>query len=133
MSDPALWSVLALAGTTAMHSIPHIVQVWRNRSEAETKLVLKALADVQELRSELKAAEGRIEQLEGALKDERVARSNSDGQVAILQQQLDRTEAFQELWEKRARKMKSEFDDLYDALHSSAHGKSLPPRPVDDW
>lgn len=133
MGDGTTWAMLALAGTTALHSIPHIVQAWSKRSQAETLLLHQALAELSELRAWRKDAEAKMDALEVALASEKAARGYSEGQVVALQQQLDRTDVELGLWEKRARVMKEQFDDLYDAVSSSSQGKSLPPRAPDAW
>jgi septal ring factor EnvC (AmiA/AmiB activator) len=123
----------ALACATAMHSVPHIVKAWRKRSEAESDLIIQALADVKRLTKEAKEDRERLAMVEAELEEVKLARSHSDGQVAVLRMQLERVETVQALWEKRARRMKEEYDDLYDAVNSSSSGKSLPPRKQEDW
>jgi chromosome segregation ATPase len=122
-----------LAGATALHSVPHIVQAWRSRSLTHDSLVLKALGDVERLTMEAKERDERMEKLEAELEDVRLARSHADGQIAIFQLQLDRALTEQELWEGRARALAEQLDDLYRAVSSSEQGKSLPPCPQRNW
>jgi septal ring factor EnvC (AmiA/AmiB activator) len=133
MSDLTAWGLSALAGATALHSVPHIVKAWRKRSEAESDLIVEALAELKQLRVWRVEAEGKFGRLEAALAEEKAARSHSDGQVAVLQMQLDRTHVEQELWEKRARALWEQVDDLYRCVASSEQGRSLPPPPGKDW
>lgn len=130
MADGTTWALLALAGTTALHSIPHIVHAWSKRSEAETKLLHSALNELAELRQWRKEAEGKMDRLEAEAEGERRARA---AETAALSAQLERTEVEVGLWERRARKLRDELGDVYAAILSSHQGKSLPPRAPDDW
>jgi septal ring factor EnvC (AmiA/AmiB activator) len=126
-------ALITLGVSVAIRAIPDLVRSWRKRSEAESDLIIQAIADVKRLTKEAQEGRDRIDRLEAELEEVKVARSHADGQIAVFQMQLDRSDAELALWEKRARKMKQEFDDLYDAVNSSSSGKSLPPRAQDDW
>jgi septal ring factor EnvC (AmiA/AmiB activator) len=126
-------ALITLGVSVAIRAIPDLVRSWRKRSEAESDLIIQAIADVKRLTKEAQEGRDRIDRLEAELEEVKVARSHADGQIAVFQMQLDRSNIELELWEGRARALSVQLDDLYRAVSSSEQGKSLPPLPRRDW
>ena len=133
MDDLTGWGLLTLAAVQLVRELPGVVRSWSKRTDAESALIVEALQRAKAAELGLAKANTRIDELEEQVAIERAARSYSDGQLEVYKLQIDRLETELTLWEGRARTMRNEMVDLYDAVRGGHQTITLPPPKPPDW
>lgn len=122
-------SIELLAAAAGLHAVPKLIQAWKMRTDAVSRLILETAAEVSRLRRHQVSADRRTAALIESL-------GEANERISTLEQERERTSNEMEgirgqlaLWISRAKRAAGDLHELYRCISSSEQGMSLPPPP----